>query len=87
MGLVGFELRSRPGSLASRVLRLLEDGPLSLRDLVERIGDHNAESVYSCLKRLWRRGLIVRTRRPVVLRNAVRKGPAGVVFNVRAVNY
>jgi len=83
----GFDRPSRPGSLASRVLRFLEDGPLSLRDLVVRVGDRDAESVYSCLKRLWRRGLVVRTRRPVFLRNAVRRGAAGVVFNTRAVNY
>jgi len=43
-------------SLASHMLRFLEDDLLSLRYLIARVNDRDAETVYSCLKRLWKEG-------------------------------
>ena len=87
MGPAGFEPTTKPVPLSSRLLKILADGPLSLRDLTERIGDRGSDRVYASLKRLWKKGLILRTKRPVFERNAVHKGAAGVVVNTRAVNY
>ena len=77
--------RTRPAPLSSRLLEFLTDGPLSLRDLTERVG--GSGRISACLKRLWKKGLILRTRQPVFIRNSVHKGAAGVVVNTRAVNY
>jgi len=87
VGPAGFEQKVGPVPLGSRLLNVLAGGPLSLRDLTGRIGDSSCDKVCASLKRLWKKGLILRTKRPVFKRNAVRKGAAGVVINTRAVNY
>jgi len=84
---VRFERRAK-WVTGDRVLAVLGDGePKCLREVMAELGESSSEKVGICLRRLWKKGLILRTREPAFLREKVLKGRAGTKFNTRAVNY
>ena len=68
----------RRGSSRGLVLALLSEGePMSHRDLVKRTGLSDA-AVWSVLYRSWKKGLVLRTRKPECEYERVFKGRAGM---------
>jgi hypothetical protein len=84
---VGFEPRVKPVLLGGRVYGfLVSNGVSCLRDVYRALGEE-PNRVDECLRRLWKRGLILRTREPVFEFETSSKGRAGVVGYTRAINY
>ena len=82
----GFDL-AVDRALSVRVLQfLISNGSASLREVAEGI-DERADLVGHCLRRLWKKELILRTREPVFNFENCHKGRAGLVGHTRAVNY
>ena len=73
--------------LSIRVHDFIENnGRVSLRDVYRGL-DEKPERVSDHVRRLWRRGFLLRTRNPVYVFNTKGKGRAGVVGNTRAIYY
>jgi len=71
------------GQTERAILSVLSDGkPRSQRDLVRETG-LSAKSVEGALYRLWRKGVILRTERPIYEVEKVFRGRAGVRKNTR----
>ena len=84
---MGFEPRVKPEQLGKRVYGFLVSGGVScLRDIYRALGEE-PNRVDECLRRLWKRGFILRTREPVFEFETCSKGRAGVVGYTRAINY
>ena len=84
---VGFEPRVKPELLSSRVYDFLVSNRfVCLRDIYEGLNEEPGR-VDQCLRRLWIRGLILRTREPTFEFETNGKGRAGVVGYTRAINY
>ena len=84
---MGFEPRVKPEQLGKRVYGFLVSGGVScLRDIYRALGEE-PNRVDECLRRLWKRGLILRTREPVFEFETSSRGRAGVVGYTRAINY
>ncbi|MCZ2808222.1 MAG: hypothetical protein O2V44_02590, partial [Candidatus Bathyarchaeota archaeon] len=81
----GFDLAvSR--ALSVRVLQfLVSNGSASLREVADGI-EERVDLVGHCLRRLWKKELILRTREPVFKFENCHKGRAGLVGHTRAVN-
>jgi DNA-binding MarR family transcriptional regulator len=58
----------------------------SRREVAEALG-LDPDAVGNCLRRLWRRGLALRTREPVYRFESSHRGRAGLLRNTRAINY
>lgn len=56
------------------------------REAAEALG-LDSDSVGNYLRRLWRRGFILRTREPVYRFESSHKGRAGLLCNTRVINY
>jgi len=65
---------------------LRAEGPASLRDVYEALNE-NASNVDDCLRRLWKKDHILRTREPTFEFTTDHKGRAGLVSYTRAINY
>jgi len=73
-------------ALSFRVLQFLSsNGAASLREVADGIGER-VGLVGHCLRRLWKKELILRTREPVFKFENCHKGRAGLVGHTRAVN-
>jgi DNA-binding MarR family transcriptional regulator len=84
---VGFEPRVKPEQLSGRVYDfLVSNGVSCLRDIYHALGEE-PNRVDECLRRLWKKGFILRTREPVFEFETSNKGRAGVVGYTRAINY
>jgi DNA-binding MarR family transcriptional regulator len=84
---VGFDHRVNSSLLSVRVYNfIVSNGTASLRDIYCGLGE-NPHRVDQCLKRLWKNGLILRTREPSFEFETSSKGRAGVVGNTRAINH
>jgi len=84
---VGFEPRVKPVLLSRKVYGfLVSNGVSCLRDIYRALGEE-PNRVDECLRRLWKRGLILRTKEPVFEFETSSKGRAGVVGYTRAINY
>jgi len=71
------------GRTVDAVLGVLEaSGPLSSREIARRTGI-GMDAVWSCLRRLWRGGRVVRSERVFETRNGVFRGRAGKSQNLR----
>jgi len=75
---MGRRSRSRAIILAA----LVNDGSMSCRKLVRETG-LSRNQVYCALYRCWRRGLVLRTRRPILSHERVFKGRGGVSQHMR----
>jgi len=64
----GFERKFKHGQLRFCLLEILRDRPMRPRELADALGV-GCERVYDCLRRLWKKGLILRTKHPVYVRN------------------
>ena len=74
-------------ALSVRVLQFLSsNGAASLREVADGVGER-VDLVGHCLRRLWKKEFILRTREPVFEFENHHKGRAGLVGNTRAVNY
>ena len=83
----GFERQVERASLHDRVLQFLSsNGFASLRKICESLHEEPTVVVH-CLRRLWKKELILRTAEPVYQFETCQKGRAGVSCHVRAVNY
>jgi len=83
----GFEPKVEPASLSIRIYDfLVSNGPASLRDIYEAL-DESPSSVGCCLRRLWKRDFVLRTRQPAFEFETCHKGRAGIVGHTRAVNH
>ena len=68
----------------SRILALFADGKArSHRDVVKVTG-LTETAVWSCLRRCWHRGFLLRSRRPIRETLRARKGRAGIRINLRS---
>jgi DNA-binding MarR family transcriptional regulator len=84
---VGFEPGVKPELLSKRVCDfLVSNGPVSLR-VIYQVLDEEPNGVDECLRRLWKKGVILRTREPVFEFETSSRGRAGVVGYTRAINY
>jgi DNA-binding MarR family transcriptional regulator len=84
---VGFEPCVKPELLNKKVCAfLLSSGPASLRSIYEAL-DEEPNGVDECLRRLWKKGVILRTREPVFQFETSSRGRAGVSGYTRAINY
>lgn len=84
---VGFEPGVKPELLSKRVYNfLLSNGPASLR-VIYQVLDEEPNGVDECLRRLWKKGVILRTREPVFRFETSSRGRAGIVGYMRAINY
>jgi hypothetical protein len=84
---VEFERRVKSDLLSVRVYNfIVSKGSACLRDVYESL-DERPCRVDNCLRRLWTRGLILRTREPSFEFETNGKGRAGVTGNTRAINY
>jgi len=74
-------------SLRFRVYEFLAlNGPSCLRDIYEALGE-SPSNVGDCLRRLWKKGLVLRTREPTFVYETKCRGRGGVAGYTRAVNY
>ena len=84
---MGFERRVKPELLGNRVYGfLVSSGVSSLRDVYEGL-EEEPSRVDECLRRLWKRGLILRTREPSFEFETCSRGRAGVSGYTRAINH
>jgi DNA-binding MarR family transcriptional regulator len=84
---VGFERRVEPELLSVRVYDfLVSNGSACLRDIYVALNERPSR-VDQCLRRLWKRGLILRTRQASFEFETSSKGRAGVVGYTRAINH
>jgi len=84
---VGFERRVKPVLLGKRIIGfLVSNGVSSLRD-VYRALEEEPSRVDECLRRLWKKGFILRTREPSFEFETCSRGRAGVSGYTRAINY
>jgi DNA-binding MarR family transcriptional regulator len=73
-------------ALSFRVYNFLSsNGPASLRKVADGV-DEKSDLVGHCLRRLWKKELILRTREPVFRFENCHNGRAGLVGHTRAVN-
>ena len=73
--------------LSVRVYNFLSsNGPATLRSVYEAL-DEEPSNVDDCLRRLWKRSRILRTREPTFEFETDHKGRAGVVGYTRAINH
>lgn len=83
----GFELLVKPVPLRVRVYSfLVSNGPACLREIYEALGEKPSR-VDDCLRRLWKKGLILRTCEPVFVFETKCRGRGGVVGYSMAINY
>ena len=83
----GFERQIERASFHDRVLQfLVSNGSASLRKISEGLHEEPTVVVH-CLRRLWKKELILRTAEPIYEFEHCQKGRAGVSCHVRAVNY
>ena len=74
-------------ALSVRVFHFLSSKKsASLREVVDGVGE-KCNLFGHCLRRLWKKEVILRTRGPVYRFELCHKGKAGLVGNTRAVNY
>jgi DNA-binding MarR family transcriptional regulator len=84
---VGFEPSVKPELLSKRIFGfLVSNGVSSLRDVYEAL-EEEPNRVDECLRRLWKRGLVLRTREPSFEFETRSRGRAGVTGYTRAINY
>jgi hypothetical protein len=84
---VGFEQRFEPVLLSVRVYGfLVSNGASCLRNIYEALKEE-PDRVDGCLRRLWKRGVVLRTKEPAFEFETCSKGRAGVVGHTRAINY
>ena len=84
---VGFERSVEPELLSVRVYNfIVSNKSACLRDIYESLNERPGR-VDQCLRRLWKRGLILRTREPTFEFETNGKGRAGVTGNTRAINH
>ena len=84
---VGFEPSVKPELLSKRIFGfLVSNGVSSLRDVYEAL-EEEPNRVDECLRRLWKRGLVLRTREPSFEFETSSRGRAGVTGYTRAINY
>lgn len=84
---VGFEPKVKPILLSKRIYEfLVSNGAACLRDIYEAL-DENPHNVDQCLRRLWKRKLILRTRESTFEFEVNRRGRGGATGHVRAINY
>jgi hypothetical protein len=84
---VGFEPSVKPELLSKRVFGfLVSNGVSSLRDVYEGL-EEEPNRVDECIRRLWKRGFILRTRESSFEFETSHKGRAGVIGYTRAINY
>lgn len=84
---VGFEPTVKPNLLARRIYSFLfSHSPACLREIYEALGEdpHNVEQ---CLRRLWKKELILRTKQAAFEFETNSRGRAGVTGHTRAINY
>jgi len=84
---VGFEPTVKPVLLGKRVYSFLVSSSASCLREVSQALEEEPSRVDECLRRLWKRGLILRTREPVFRFETQAKGRAGVTGHTRAINY
>jgi DNA-binding MarR family transcriptional regulator len=83
---VGFEHRFK-SALSDRICDyLISHAVVCLRDIYEVLGEE-PNRVDECLRRIWRKGLILRTREPVFKFETNHRGRAGITGHTRAINY
>lgn len=83
---VGFEPGVKPVPLSVRICDfLVSNGASSLRDVYQALAEE-PNRVDESLRRLWRTGLILRTREPTFKFETESKGRAGVSAFTRAIN-
>ena len=79
------KLQSEQQPLSVRVYSfLVSNGVASLRDIYKTLGEKPSE-VDDCLRRLWKKDFILRTREPTFETSS--KGRGGIVGFTRAINY
>jgi hypothetical protein len=84
---VGFEPYVKPELLGERVYDfLVSNGVSSLRDIYEGLEEEPGR-VDECLRRLWKRGFVLRTREPSFEFETSSRGRAGVSGYTRAINH
>jgi hypothetical protein len=84
---VGFEPSVKPELLSKRIFGfLVSNGFSSLRDVYEAL-EEEPNRVDECLRRLWKRGLVLRTREPSFEFETSSRGRAGVTGYTRAINH
>jgi DNA-binding MarR family transcriptional regulator len=84
---VGFERRVKPELLGKRVYGfLVSNGVSSLRDVYDAL-EEEPNRVDECLRRLWKKGFVLRTREPSFEFETCSRGRAGVSGYTRAINY
>jgi DNA-binding MarR family transcriptional regulator len=84
---VGFEPYVKPELLGKRVMVfLVSKGVSSLRDVYDAL-EEEPNGVDECLRRLWKKGFVLRTREPSFEFETLHKGRAGVTGYTRAINY
>jgi DNA-binding MarR family transcriptional regulator len=84
---VGFEPRVKPELLSKRVMAfLVSKGVSSLRDVYDAL-EEEPNRVDECLRRLWKRGFILRTRESSFDFETSHKGRAGITGYTRAINH
>jgi len=83
-----FEREVKPVRLREIILDLLQvAGPLSVRQICLELNERNDHRVRMILKRLWRKGMVLRTKQPIFLKEKINRGRNGLVNHVRAVNF
>jgi len=83
----GFEPKVEPELLSVRVYNfLVSNGVVCLRDVYEALGEEPGR-VDDCLRRLWKKNLILRTREPTFEFENSHRGRAGLIGYTRAINY
>ena len=85
VGAKGLDFVSKP--LSNMILDFLEQEPRSFREIQIRFDSRGRRTIETCLKRLWKKGLLLRTKKPTYIRNKIFKGRNGILWNTRAVNY
>jgi DNA-binding MarR family transcriptional regulator len=84
---VGFEPSVKPELLGKRVYNfLVSNGVSSLRDIYEGLEEESGR-VDECLRRLWKRGFVLRTREASFEFETSSRGRAGVSGYTRAINH
>jgi DNA-binding MarR family transcriptional regulator len=84
---VGFERSVKPELLGKKIIGfLVSNGVSSLRDVYEAL-EEEPNRVDECLRRLWKKGFILRTREPSFEFETCSRGRAGVTGYTRAINH
>ncbi len=78
VGLRGFEPLTTP--LNSLLVTFLEGEPRSLGEIRQQFNTYNTKNIENCLRRLWKKELILRTKRSEYARNKIFKGRNGILM-------